>query len=356
MKALKFELAALVGIGSLILGGCGVPINTSSQSPPSSSPASQSPSAPRSSSPVAPPPSHSQLVASGPTVTLSGTLTQDGTALFPAWVGGTNSSGQFQWVPVTVQLDSGAQESQVSGTVLEQNGLTHTTQSTGFTGIGGTVTGYWFPHLSLIPQADPRDPIFTNRGLYSGLGGLGTEVAAVNIGQDILQTASFQINGSHWTFTYQPTAAPPNPTLPSTSPSPTSTPPSAQSNSTGPGYLGVEVTSTPQDWTVQGCQVYTVLAGSPASTTALVGQTQRTDPVGDVITQISDTTKNWGPLTVSNCSQLQQDMSNTSPGDQVTLGYYHRVVFILGHWEAESASVTLGVWPQGLQTQGQPTL
>lgn len=354
MKSIKLTLSALVGIGSLILGGCGVTVSTSSQPPPSTSPVSQSLPSVRSSSSVAPPPTHSQLVASSPTVTLSGTLTQDGTALFPAWIGGIDASGQFQWVPVTVQLDSGAQESQVSGTVLEQNGLTHTTQSTVFTGVGGTVTGYWFPNLSLIPQADPHDPIFTNHGLYSGLGGIGTTVASVNLGQDILQTATFQINGSHWTFTYQPTAAPPVPALPSTGPSSTS--PSPQSSAIGPGYLGIEVTSTPQDWTVQGCQVYTVLAGSPASTTALVGQTQRTDPVGDVITQITDTTKNWGPLTVSNCSQLEQDMSHTSPGDQITLGYYHRAVFILGHWEAESASVSLSVWPQGLQTQGIPTL
>ena len=113
---------------------------------------------------------------------------------------------------------------------------------------------------------------------------------------------------------------------------------------------------TPPDWTVQGCQVYAVLAGSPASSTPLVGKLQRTDPVGDVISQVTDVTKRWGPLTVPNCGALQQNMTDTAPGNQVNLGYYHRQVIILGYWQAESTSAILGNWPTGLQDNAEPTL
>ena len=276
----------LVAISLALLSGCGITATIqSAHSQETTTPSSSvSPSSTPQTSRVftqSTPASHH-----GPGITLSGTLSADGTASFPAWVGGTTASGQWVWVSVTVQLDSGAQMSQVSGAALTSAGIAHTTQTSQFYGIGGTTTGYLFPNLSLVPKADSRGPIFVHHDIYSGLGPIGSTVG-VNIGQDLLQNGDFQINGSHWTYTYLPAttlSAPPASNPSSPLPTPGSSSPSTE-------YLGIEITHTPSDWSVQGCQVYQVLAGSPASNTPLIGQTQRTDPVGDVITQIADSTQ-----------------------------------------------------------------
>ena len=107
---------------------------------------------------------------------------------------------------------------------------------------------------------------------------------------------------------------------------------------TGPGWLGVTVVNPPSDWTVSGCEIVNVLANTPAALAGLVGADNRFDPVGDVISQVSAGSQSQA---VASCAQFLSFMHGTRPGEQITLNYWHRQVFILGHWVARQVAVTL---------------
>ncbi len=111
-----------------------------------------------------------------------------------------------------------------------------------------------------------------------------------------------------------------------------------------PGVLGVRVIDPPSDWTVRGCEVTTAEPGSAASTIGLIGSTQRTDPVGDIIASITDAADGNAKWSIGSCADLQSAMANTRAGDQLTVTYYHRNVTwydLSGTWVAESGTATL---------------
>ena len=340
----------------LVLAGCGVSVTGTSASPQP---------APARSAPPAQQKGGSSSTAGrneGPTVTLTGTLGSSQRASFSAWVGGRNASGQWVWVPVTVELDSGAPITNVDGHLLNQYGFQSNGQTMTVSGFGGgTVTGYEYTGLTLVPTADPTQAIAANKSWYSGIGASGlTSDFQVNVGEDILQQGHFSIQGQSWSFAYVPAETLSTPPSSSASGTPPSSGGSGQSNgappaSAGAGYLGVEVTNPPSDWTVTGCEVTTTEGGSPAAQAGLIGSTQRTDPVGDVINQVTDNTQGWGPIAISSCAGLAAAMADTRPGDQITLGYYHRHVFILGSWVPETVVLTLTAWPLGLTGGGGTT-
>lgn len=106
-----------------------------------------------------------------------------------------------------------------------------------------------------------------------------------------------------------------------------------------PGYLGIEMTDPPSDWTVQGCEIVHAVPGSPAANAGLVGSQDRTDPVGDVITAI---TVNGVTTQISDCPELHNTLAGTRPGEQATIYYQHRVAsFLVGNWETEQVMVYL---------------
>ncbi len=115
-----------------------------------------------------------------------------------------------------------------------------------------------------------------------------------------------------------------------------------QVHSAPPGYFGMAYADPPSDWTVQGCEVITANPGAPAAGAGLIGRDQRIDPVGDVITSITDTTDVDTTWPVPNCAALQSAVAQTRAGDQVTIDYYHRLVVLLfGQWVPDSGSTTL---------------
>ena len=110
------------------------------------------------------------------------------------------------------------------------------------------------------------------------------------------------------------------------------------------GTLSIQETDPPSDWTVRGCEVVTADAGGPARAAGLVGRTQRTDPVGDVITAITDLTDADTTWPVADCGALDAAMAQTRIGDQLTITYEHRhVVWYLlsGVWETRTTTVQL---------------
>lgn len=336
----------------LVVGGCGV---TVTGAPSLSSPTRHQSTPPRkATSPTPSKTNHSSSTPSqsaGPTITLSGTLGSNQRASFSAWVGGQNASGQFVWVPVTVELDTGAPSTNVDGQLLQQYGLQSDGQTESISGFGsGSVTGYQYTGLTLVPVADPTQAIAANDNWYSGIGASGlSSYFQLNVGEDIIQQGHFSIQGQSWSFTYVPAETLSSP--PSSSSPPPSSGGGGQGNppaTAGTGYLGVDVTNPPSDWTVTGCEVTAALGGSPAAQAGFIGSTQRTDPVGDVINQITDVTQGWGPIAVNSCAGLAAAMATTRPGDQVTLGYYHRHVFIFGSWVPKTVTVTLTAWPLGM--------
>lgn len=123
------------------------------------------------------------------------------------------------------------------------------------------------------------------------------------------------------------------------------TPPvaSTPASPTGRGYLGASVQNPPGDWTVTGCELVNVLPNGPAASAGLVGRDNRTDPVGDVIAAVSSAHTAMQPVT--NCSKLMSFLSETTPGESITLNYWHRQVFIFGHWVARQVTLTLSSSP-----------
>lgn len=118
----------------------------------------------------------------------------------------------------------------------------------------------------------------------------------------------------------------------------TALPPANTPAPTGPGWLGVSVANPPSDWTVSGCEIINVLANTPAASAGLVGRDNRIDPVGDVISQVASGSQSQA---IASCAQFLSFMHGTHPGEQITLNYWHRHVFILGHWVARQATLTL---------------
>ncbi|MDA8216519.1 MAG: hypothetical protein M0Z94_02780 [Dehalococcoidales bacterium] len=110
-----------------------------------------------------------------------------------------------------------------------------------------------------------------------------------------------------------------------------------------PGYLGIEMTDAPSDWTVQGCEVVHVYPGTPAALMGLVGSEDRTDPVGDVIySVVARGATYWTPT----CAALSNVLASSSPGETIQVAYYHRVVDLLSaSWEAEEGVATLATQP-----------
>jgi hypothetical protein len=269
-------------------------------------------------------------------VTLTGTLSPIGTATFTGWIGGWDNQGQYHWIPVTIQLDSGAEISSVDGQLLRSAGILTDGKTVTVQGFGTSpVTAYQYPNLTLVPEADPHAPILAGQSLYSGIGqsGLGADFQ-VNLGQNVLRQGNFTIHGNRWSFTYQPAAMPDVSTQ--------SAPPTA--HVIHAGYLGVQVAPTPSSWSVQGCQILNVITGSPAAQAGLVGADNRIDPVGDVMTQIvNDSTRKTYPITT--CQAFQQAMAHTLPGQALTISYYHRQVFIVGWWEPKQVTVFLQSFP-----------
>lgn len=115
-----------------------------------------------------------------------------------------------------------------------------------------------------------------------------------------------------------------------------------QVHSAPPGYLGVAYRDPAPNSGVSGCEV--VRASGPAAQAGLVGSTQRTDPVGDVISEIVDQTDGNTAWPIPSCSAFLAAMAQTRAGDVLTLSYYHRqVIWYLfsGTWKPETAQATL---------------
>ena len=123
-----------------------------------------------------------------------------------------------------------------------------------------------------------------------------------------------------------------------------------QVHAAAPGFIGAQVEDTPATWTVQGCEVTTAAPGSPASDVGLVGRTQRTDPVGDVISSITDATDGGSVWPVTDCAAFNASVQQTRAGDQITVAYYHRDVVwyeLSGKWVLESGTANLTAAPGG---------
>ncbi len=102
-----------------------------------------------------------------------------------------------------------------------------------------------------------------------------------------------------------------------------------------PGVLGVQVRDVPAGWAVRGCEVLFAAPGSAAQAMGLVGARQRTDPVGDVITSLTDVTDENTTWPVPDCQALTAAMAHTRAGDQVVVRHYHRQVIwylLSGRW------------------------
>lgn len=171
----------------------------------------------RPSGPTAPPaPPSAKTTPSAPatpsavrTVRLTGTLSPWGLAQFPGWLGGTDRQGRYHWIPVTVDIDTGAEWSAVDGQVLARSGIMPDGQTTVIAGFGGTETVQQFAGLTLVPAADPTAPLIDNAPMWSGIE--GTVMATyeqVNLGQDVLSTPGtvFTVSGTTWTLQYRPHA------------------------------------------------------------------------------------------------------------------------------------------------------
>lgn len=114
------------------------------------------------------------------------------------------------------------------------------------------------------------------------------------------------------------------------------------------GTLGAVVTDPPADWTVQGCEVVTASPGGAVATAGLIGRTQRTDPVGDVITAITDATDAQTTWPIPDCTALQAAMAKTRVGDGLTIAFAHRQVtwYLLGgSWRPRAGGATLAAAP-----------
>jgi len=76
----------------------------------------------------------------------------------------------------------------------------------------------------------------------------------------------------------------------------------------------------------------------------LVGKTQRTDPVGDVISALTDATDGGALWPVTDCAAFNVALQQTRAGDQISVGYYRRQVVwyeLSGKWVMESGTATL---------------
>ena len=78
----------------------------------------------------------------------------------------------------------------------------------------------------------------------------------------------------------------------------------------------------------RGARVHypTAAPGSPATDAGLVGKTQRTDPVGDVISSITDTTDAGAVRPVTDCAAFSAAMQRPRADDQIPVAYGHREV------------------------------
>ena len=114
------------------------------------------------------------------------------------------------------------------------------------------------------------------------------------------------------------------------------------------GTLGAVVVDPPADWTVRGCEVVTAQTGGVAATAGLIGRTQRIDPVGDVITSITDATDGNATWPIRDCAALRAAMVQTRVGDRLTIAYEHRHVVWYrfgGTWIQRARSATLSAGP-----------
>lgn len=138
--------------------------------------------------------------------------------------------------------------------------------------------------------------------------------------------------------------APAPATVSEVAPSPTSgSTSSADGASAGtpstPGDFGARVQDVPASWPVHGCEVVQVDPGGTAASLGLVGATQRTDPVGDVVATVQDTSAAGAPQPVASCAALTTVLAGMQSGDSITVAYYHRAVGALGgKWVPETAS------------------
>lgn len=175
-------------------------------------------------------------------------------------------------------------------------------------------------------------------------------------------TINTQPSGTH---AQTSTAPPPKDTGTPSSPSGQTQPNQSQPNtSVGPsaipgspppakGYLGIQMTDPPADWTAQGCEVVHAIPGEPAANAGLVGSEDRTDPVGDVIDAISLA----GTMTqIPNCAALTSTLATTHPGEEATIYYQHRAAsFLVGSWQPEQVMLYLGPPPCPPAITGQIT-
>lgn len=108
------------------------------------------------------------------------------------------------------------------------------------------------------------------------------------------------------------------------------------------GYLGVQVADPPSTWTVRGCEVQSVVAQSPASSTGLVGRTERVDPVGDVLYTLVNQSMHDQPFPLASCADFLQAMAQSRSGDHLVIQYHHRRVILLsGEWEDKQTFAVL---------------
>jgi hypothetical protein len=109
-----------------------------------------------------------------------------------------------------------------------------------------------------------------------------------------------------------------------------------------PGVLGARVQNVPSSWPVHGCEIVQVDPGGTAAALGLVGASQRTDPVGDVVATVQDATAGGQPQPVGTCAALTAALAGMQGGDAITVSYYHRAVGLLGgSWLAATTSGTL---------------
>lgn len=106
--------------------------------------------------------------------------------------------------PVTLQVDTGAQYTMISGQMFQSLGGQQTARKQQFSGIGGTTTEqYWGPVYLYTDPAKAQSPLINGTPVPGGLGRTvtGQDGVTILLGENILKQGRLVQNGSTWTFT-----------------------------------------------------------------------------------------------------------------------------------------------------------
>lgn len=135
-----------------------------------------------------------------PLDTLHGTI-QNGQLQTIVWAGLSPSGPLY---PVALMVDTGAQDTMVSGNFWKAMGDQPTGQPSSFSGIGGSETVQWWPNVWVYPQDKPINPIIAGGTEPGGINRsvLGPEGIIILLGQNIISTGTLTQDGNYWTLKY----------------------------------------------------------------------------------------------------------------------------------------------------------